>query len=218
MKEKLKLVNRLSIILVIISFSLGILLHLVKFMNLICILIVLSMFLLYVYLYPKAYFIEPKSSDDYRFPWISLVSSILILIVYTGTCNFDTTVYFMLSLPIILILSIIYIIKLIKIKSINFRRFLSVLFCIVIISLSINIPLNKMVPIINSSKEKVEVLSKSYANVQDYEKNFSVYLKIGSSTKKFNITKNKYHNLKEKDYVLIEKNTNLFGMIFYEVY
>lgn len=218
MKEKLKLVNRLSIILVIISFSLGILLHLVKFMNLICILILLSMFLLYVYLYPKAYFIEPKSSDDYRFPWISIVLSILILIVYTGTCNFDTTVYFMLSLPIILILSIIYIIKLIKIKSINFRRFLSILFCIVIISLSINIPLNKMVPIINSSKEKVEVLSKSYANVQDYEKNFSVYLKIGNSTKKFNITKNKYHNLKEKDYVLIEKNTNLFGMIFYEVY
>lgn len=218
MKEKLKLINRLSIILVIISFALGILLHLVSLMNIICILIILSMFLLYIYLYPKAYFIEPKSSDDYRFPWIGIVLSILILIVYTGTCNFDTTVYFMLSIPIILILSIIYIIKLIKIKSINFKRFLSVLFCIVIISLSINIPLNKMFPIINSSKEKVQVLSKSYANVQDYEKNFSVYLKIGNSTKKFNISKNKYHMIKENDYVLIEKNTNLFGMIFYEVF
>ena len=85
-------------------------------------------------------------------------------------------------------------------------------------SLCITVPFNTLFPTISTTREKVEILSKSYANQEDYEKTFALYLKVGNSTKRFNVSKKKYKSVKEDDYVLIEKKTNLFGMIFYDIY
>ncbi len=218
MRDKLKRINKYTLLLVGIAFVIGMLLHLYALMVLFCIGIVLFIFLLYVNIYPKAYFIEPKSQDDYRLPWIALVISLVILVFYTGTCNFDTTTYFLISLPISLFLILVFVFKTIRIKSIDAKRSFFVFLSIITISLCITVPLNTLFPIVNTSREKVQVLSKNYANVNDYEKTFALYLKVGNTTKKFNVSKQKYKNIKEDDYVLIEKQTNIFGMIFYKIY
>lgn len=218
MKDLLKKINRITIILTSIAFILGMLLHLWSLMIIICILVSLFIFGLYIYLYPKAYFIEPKNKEDYHLPWIGVVASLIILVVYTSTCNFDTTTYFLSSIPITLILLIVYIIKLIQIRSINAKRFIFVFMAIIAMSLCITVPFNTLFPTISTTREKVEILSKSYANQEDYEKTFALYLKVGNSTKRFNVSKKKYKSVKEDDYVLIEKKTNLFGMIFYDIY
>ena len=218
MKDKLKKINKYSLFIISVAFIMGVLLHLYGLMIILCVGIVLFIFGLYVHLYPKAYFIEPKSQEDYRLPWIALVISLVMLVVYSSTCNFDTTTYFLISLPISFILLLIFIFKLIRIKSINAKRFFFVFLSIITISLCITVPLNTLFPIVNTNREKVQVLSKSYANVDDYEKTFALYLKVGKNTKRFNVSKQKYKNIKEDDYVLIEKQTNIFGMIFYKIY
>ena len=218
MKELLKKINRFTIVVVCIAFILGMLFHAYKLMIVLCILNILFVFGLYINLYPKAYFIEPKDKNDYRLPWIGVVASLLVLVVYTATCNFDITTYFLCSVPITVIMLFVYIFKLVKIKSINAKRFVFVTMSIITMSLCMTVPFNSLFPIINTSREKVQILSKSYANQEDYEKNFALYLKVGGTTRRFNVSKKKYKSVKEDDYVLIEEETNLFGMIFYKIY
>lgn len=218
MKDLLKKINRFTIIIACVAFILGMLLHAYKLMVILSILNCLFIFGLYINLYPKAYFVEPKDVNDFRLPWIGVVLSLLILIIYTSTCNFDITTYFLCSIPITVILLFVYIFKLVKIKSINAKRFIFVTMSIITMSLCMTVPFNSLFPIISTSREKVQILSKSYANQEDYEKNFALYLKVGGTTRRFNVSKKKYKSVKEDDYVLIEKETNIFGMVFYRIY
>lgn len=217
-KEKLKIINRVTILLLIIGFILDVLLNQRSIFIIICIGISLYIWGLYIYLYPKAYFIEPRNPNNFRLPWIGVVASLVILMVITNNINFYNNYYFVSIIPISILLLIPFFIKFFKTKKRDVRRLLLVLIASVCMAASISIPFNSLLPIIKTTRVKSEVLSKSYANASDTGKHFELYIKVNGKAKRFTVTKNKYKHTKEQDIVLIERNENIFGMIFYNIY
>lgn len=217
-KDKVKLINKITTIIVLIAFIVGVLFKMQYLMIILCLIDIISIWILYIMLYPNIYLFGMKSEDDFKLPWIGLIISLIILFVVTYSSNFDNSCYFISITPFVVIFMIPYINKLIKIKRLDSKRFLYVLGSAIIISFAITIPFNKLFPIINTSRVKVQVLSKNYASVKDSEKSFALYLRVDNTVKKFVVSKKKYYNTKEEDYVLIERRENLLGMIFYEIY
>ena len=217
-KDKMKLINRITTIIVLIAFIVGVLFKMQSLMIILCLIDIIGIWILYIMLYPNIHLFGAKSEKDFKLPWIGLIVSLIILLLVTYSSNFDNSCYFISIFPIVVILIIPYINKLIKIKSLDSKRFLNVIGSAIFIAFSISIPFNKLFPIVNTSRMKVQVLSKNYASAADSEKTFALYLKVDNTVKKFVVSKKKYYNTKEEDYVLIERRENLLGMIFYEVY
>ena len=217
-KEKLKIINRVTILLLIIGFILDVLLNQRTLFIIICLGIILFIWGLYIYLYPKAYFIEPRNPNSFRLPWIGIVASSIILMVITNNINFYNNYYFISIIPLSILLLIPFFIKFFKSKKRDIRRLLLVFIASVCLASSISIPFNSLLPIVNTTRVKSEVLSKSYANASDTGKHFELYLKVNGKAKRFTVSKSKYKHTKENDIVLIEKRENIFGMIFYNIY
>ena len=217
-RDKMRFINRVSTIIVFIAFIVGVLFKMTNLMIILCLIDIIGTWVLYIMLYPNIHLFGAKNDEDFKLPWIGLIFSLIILLVITYYSNFDNSSYFISIIPFVVLLMIPYINKLIKIKSLDSKRFVYVLGSAVVIAFSITIPFNKLFPIVNTSRVKVQVLSKNYASAKDSEKSFALYLKVDNTVKKFVVSKKKYYNTKEEDYVLIERRENLLGMIFYEVY
>ena len=217
-KEKLKLINRVTILLLIIGFILDVLFNMRSLFIIICLDVSLFIWGLYIYLYPKAYFIEPRNPNNFRLPWIGVVASLVILMVITNNINFYNNYYFVSIIPISILLLIPFFIKFFKTKKRDVRRLLLVLIASVCMAASISIPFNSLLPIIKTTRVKSEVLSKTYATASDTGKHFELYIDVNGKAKKFTVSKKKYKHTKENDIVLIERRENIFGMIFYDIY
>ena len=217
-KEKMRNINKISTIIVLIAFVVGVLLKMESLMIILCLIDIIGIWILYIKLYPNIHLFGAKNENDFKLPWIGLIISLIISLLITYSSNFDNSCYFISISPFVVILMIPYINKLIKIKSLDSKRFLYVLGASIVIAFSITIPFNKLFPVIHTSRVKVQVLSKNYASAKDSEKSFALYLKVDNTVKKFIVSKKKYYNTKEEDYVLIERRENLLGMIFYEIY
>lgn len=189
-----------------------------KMLNLLFVLVILSMYGIYIYKYPYVYTEKNKYTKNnvLTLPLASTLIAILILISGHKYTNVSNLMYIKYLILFSLVLYIPFLLKIFikKIKQPKLRNF-SVLIAAVAIAVSILLPVNYMlVPKGNTTHINVKVIDK---NVSSDEDEYYIYTDK-EMYNKIEISKNLYEEIKVEDVVKICVKKSIIGFETWSVH